>query len=162
MQTMSSTQSTSTPNRFDDHDFDALAKVVSNRFAMLGGPLFHTDAGQGLYKLFLDCLPASQRQGHTCNACRHFIERFGDLVVINQDGSIASAFWDVNAPAPYNDAIEAMAREVERSRVIGVFLSSERVLGTPLTGEWHHFGVTQKKPFVAVIENAHQVMASKR
>ncbi len=110
-----------------------------------GSPLFTTDA-EGLFDAYLNAMPKLRRQHYTCHACRHFVERFGNLVTIAPDGSTAPALWDeADAPKPYKAAVAAMAKLVRRAKVTGVFLSSDKVYGQPVTGVWAHMAVTPSK-----------------
>ncbi len=156
----------------DDAEYDAFLARVQKRFTgnVEGGkvPLFTTDAHE-LWAAYLDSFgpaPAEgepvgvERQYHTCNACRRFIERFGGLVTIDSEGRIASAIWDeADAPEHYKPAVAAMARLVRRAKVTGVFVSSEIVWGTPETGTWRHFAVV---PPVSTIWNSRTQKAHER
>ena len=83
--------------------------------------LFKTNV-QGLFDLFVDNLPVEARQHYTCSACRHFIERFGGLVTIDENGIMASAIWDEDmAPPFFKAAVLAMKAEVLNSKVMYLF-----------------------------------------
>jgi len=45
---------------------------------------------------------------------------------------------------------------VARSKVVGVFLSSEKTWGTPRTGEWTHLSGIPSKPYVVTLKTADQ------
>ncbi|MFJ8090664.1 YfaP family protein [Lysinibacillus sp. NPDC095746] len=125
--------------------------------------LFKTTA-QGLYDLYLENLPVEARQHYNCSACRHFIERFGDLVTIDENGIMASAIWDEDiAPPFFKAAVLAMKAEVLNSKVIGVFISNSTVLGQPRTGKWNHLSVVVPEEMVnhSRLQTAEQVMAEK-
>lgn len=133
------------PARSGDR-FDDLVTVMQAHFGAVldahGPHLFTVDAGD-LVELYLHNLPADQRQHHTCHACKTFLQRFGSLAVVDDDGTLTPAVWPSEcAPEPYTTAIAALARAVRRGTVSGVALHGERVWGTPLTGEWTHFAVT--------------------
>lgn len=146
-----------------DADFAALLATVNTTFSASSGPLFTTNAAD-LFDLYLSHLPA-ERDVHSCTACRRFVETFGGLVTIGEDGRAASAMWCADdAPTFYRPSIKAMQNEVQRSRVTGPFLSSEPRYGMPKTGTWTHFAVTP--PRSAVFKHAllspGQAMAAKR
>jgi hypothetical protein len=150
-----------------DHDHEAdyahLLASVRDTFASTQGPLFATNAAD-LYERYLAALPA-ERDVHTCTACRRFIEQFGHLVTIRQDGRAVSAIWDSANAAPfYRAAILGMESEVERARIVSPFYSSEPRYGMPKTGAWTHFAVTPSKAsiFKHGVLSARQCMASKR
>jgi len=160
-----------------DADYDGFLARVQARFlsSIEGGaaPLFETDAADlwGAYLGTFGPAPAEGeaatplRQYHTCHACRQFVERFGGLVAVDAAGMTAPAIWhEDDAPDAYKPAIAAMARLVRKAKVTGVFLSSDRVWGTPETGVWHHLALT---PPAAILHKratltAGQAMAEKR
>ncbi len=160
----------------DDVEYDSFLARINARFienTKRGkDPVFTTDV-VGLWDAYLDSFgpkPAdgevacAERQYHNCNACRHFVQRFGSLVTIDESGLITPAIWNEDdAPESYKPAIAAMARLVRRAKVNGVFLSSEWVWGTPKTGIWHHMAVTP--PSVMVYQDrvltAFQAIAAK-
>lgn len=149
----------------DTDRYEAFLAAVRARFADMsanGTPVFYTDVDRAaLWEAYLDGAPTPEARAHrTCNTCRHFIERFGGLVVVGEDGRTHSALWGLaTAPPAYRDAAVRMEALVSRARVTGVFLSNDRVLGTPETGPWTHFSATQRKAFSAPLMNAHQAMA---
>jgi hypothetical protein len=150
-------------------DYDAFLTHVAETF--LGRcsdgtePLFTTDA-EGLWGLYLDSFTdPADRQHHTCHACRQFIERFGALVTIDSDGRTTPAVWaEDGTPEHFRPAVAAMAREVRRAKVTGVFLSGDKVWGTPKTGAWRHLAVRPPAGMLVrrATATAGQVMAEKR
>lgn len=152
-----------------DRTYDTFVERINKRFlancANGKNPLFLTDA-KDLWKLYLGNFPDPIiRQHHNCSACRKFIERFGALAVIDDDGRIIPAIWyDDDAPDLYRPAIAAMAKAVRRAKVTGVFLSSDPVWGTPETGYWHHLALrpTPIMVFERAMRTAGQAMAEKR
>ncbi|MFB7157379.1 YfaP family protein [Lysinibacillus sp. NPDC056232] len=119
---------------------------------------------QGLFDLYLDNLPIEARQHYTCSACSHFIERFGGLVTIDENGIMASAIWDEDiAPPFFKAAVLAMKAKVLNSKVMGVFISNSPVLGQPCTGKWNHLSVVVPEEMVnhSRLKTSGQVMAEK-
>jgi hypothetical protein len=146
-----------------DADFAALLDSVSATFGASPGPLFTTNAAD-LFDLYLNNLPDEQGV-HTCTACRKFVESFGDLVTIGEDGRAVSAIWRAEgAPPFYRASIKAIQSEVQRARVTGPFLSSEPRYGMPKTGAWTHFSATPPKSaiFKHGLLSPGQAMAAKR
>lgn len=152
-----------------DQEYDEFLFRLNDRFLENCGngslPLFTTDAND-LWGIYLNSFTdPDERQYHNCHACRQFIERFGALVTIRDDGITVPAIWhEDDAPDAYKPAIAAMARLVRKAKVTGVFMSSDRVWGTPETGVWHHLAVT---PPTAILHKratltAGQAMAEKR
>jgi hypothetical protein len=152
-----------------DGDYDAFLSRVNARFlancANGAKPLFTTDAAD-LWGAYLGGFSdKTERQYHTCHACKQFIERFGGLVTVDAAGMTAPAIWhEDDAPDAYKPAIAAMARLVRKAKVTGVFLSSDRVWGTPDTGVWHHLALTPPGAILhkRATQTAGQAMAEKR
>ncbi|MEI2691516.1 MAG: hypothetical protein V9H69_18170 [Anaerolineae bacterium] len=155
-------------NHDDDGYNDFLARLNARFLANCAGgaqPLFTTDVS-GLWDAYLGSFTDPDiRQYHNCHACRQFIERFGGLVTIGDDGILAPAIWHVDdAPEDYKPAVAAMAIKVCRAKVTGVFLASSPVWGTPETGVWRHFVVqpAANMVFKRATQTAGQAMAEKR
>lgn len=125
--------------------------------------LFTTDA-KDLFDAYITNLPIEERQTHNCNSCRRFIETYGGLVVIDENGFTASAVWDLSKTTPlYHNAVKAMLKRIAKASVTGVFLTSEKTWGVPETGEWTHLSIKPAKThiFKALTANAHQAAAAK-
>lgn len=153
----------------DDRYQEVLASIRSRFEALTSDAadpprLFTTDVTQ-LYQLYLDALPSELRQICTCSACRKFTERHGGLVRVETSGKATPLLWDPDkAPPLYKGAISALAEAVAKAPITGVFLSSERVWGSPRTGEWEHFAVTPPEGLVhtpSLVKSLSQVMAEK-
>jgi len=126
---------------FDDADYAAFRARVAQRLqtnGQMAGALFTTDAD--VWTAYIEAFPPGPvRQHHTCNTCKSFLTRFGGLVVITDTGELRPALWeDADADETHRIAVLAMARAVRRARVTGVFLTSETLLGDPVTGAWAH------------------------
>lgn len=130
-------------------DYDRFIERINTTYNALVGPIFETDAS-GLYDAYLAKFPeGAERQYHTCNCCRQFIERFGGLAIVNENGLLDSAIWDTeSAPDQYRAAMFAMGSLVRRAKITMPFLSSATMYGTPINGErkdgsgqWHHFAI---------------------
>ncbi len=144
--TTSDTTQHITPEQLTEDDRNLL-HCVRDHFAAVVGPdggegvqLFTVDAPD-LWELFLNTIPQELRQTYTCTACRHFVQRFGDLVTIDSSGVTHSAMFG-EGPGVFAPVIAALAKRVEHARITGVFLSREPRYGTPVTGPWNHFAVT--------------------
>ena len=134
----------------DDQEYSNFVHSMSKRFAGAYGdgktPLFKTAENENLFDVFLDSIPQEDRQYHNCSCCRHFVNRYGSIVSVNDDGSTKSAVWSVqNAPDYYKPAMEAMIAKIKKSKISGVFLTSESELGNFTTGVWHHFSLNIPK-----------------
>ena len=77
-------------------------RQLARNLAISGGTLFRVDAGD-LFEVYLQSFEDhAERQYHNCHACRQFIERFGALATIGDDGMVAPAIWhEDDAPATY-------------------------------------------------------------
>lgn len=164
------TQTTSTApavkaGNVDDADYEAHLGHMSRGFGFRvgDGQLFSTDA-EGLWEAYLGAFPPDDRQFHTCNTCRHFIQRFGHLVTIAEDGTTTPAVWCTgDVQGQELAAISAMERLVRRAKVTGLFLSSDRVWGQPTTGVWRHMSLQAPKQCLhaSKVLTAGQAMAEK-
>lgn len=108
-----------------------------------GTNLFKTNMKDilNLYNIFLSHLPDDAQQTYNCRACRHFVERYGGLVVIKEDGQLESVVWNADVPDFFKEAVKAVKNVVESNGVNGVFITKDRVLGQPLTGDWSHMSL---------------------
>ena len=126
-------------------------------------PLFRTDA-TGLFDTFLQYIPDTYKQEYTCRACQHFVDRFGGLVFIKEDGTTESAIWNVdNIPGMFQEPIAQMNEIVESANVQDVFVSDDINLGTFDTNGFHHFSVNLPRIMINTsrIKKASQVSAEK-
>lgn len=127
-------------------------------------PLFTTDATD-LFDQFLENLPADARQHYTCRACRKFVDTYGGLVRIDENGTKTPAMWATATAVPdfFTGAVKAIRKAVNDANITGVFATSERVLGTPKTGSWNHLAVVMPDRFLnkSRIKTSDQVMAEK-
>lgn len=129
----------------ENDGYEEFLKSVSDEFLKQTKngtrPMFTTDAA-GLFDLFLDNLPQNARQHYTCNACRHFVTRFGGLVTIGEEtGAQHPVMWSTGVPQFFEKAVDAVRKKVKSARVTGVFVTSEHCLGIPVTGSWEHMSV---------------------
>lgn len=143
MQTISNIQQCkSTPFDRPNDGYDKLEQSIRETFheaVKNSTPLFTTNA-ENLFDVFLENLPEDARQHYTCHACRNFVDRFGGIVTIDEKGNVISALWG-EVPPFFQKSIDMMKDVIKRSKVNGVFLSEEKILGTPQTGKWHHMSV---------------------
>jgi len=70
--------------------------------------------------------------------------------------------WQGDVPEMFRPSVEAMRRAIENAKVSGVFLSKEKLLGTPITGEWTHMHAILPRAFQERLHTAHEVMAEKK
>lgn len=154
---------------FDDDTYDRFRASVRERFARTApraNAVFATSV-IGLFQVYLDALPDEVRQHHNCNTCRRFIETYGQLVLIDENGATHSLLWDeFSTPQPYFAAVRAMRLAVESARVTGVFLAETTTWGIAETGDWTHLAVdaTDFQQFInrSSVLSPGQAMAAKR
>jgi len=153
------TSTTQTPDQIGGW-YDQFLIRFRARFAALTGPLFKTDA-QDLFSIYLGALPETERRHYRCTTCRHFVERFGDLVAIDDNGRTTPALWPDDEADWHGDALRAVRHVVTRARVTGVHVCSERVWGAPETGPWRHMAVfpEHRRIFAGSILSANQKAA---
>ena len=133
----------------EDGGFDRLLSAVHERWkAMAVGssqPLFVVEpaSSEPLHELWLRALPERYRRHYACTCCRHFVERFGALAVVDSDGYLQSAVWpnSSNVPETFRTAMDVLHRAVHRGAIASVFLTSDGRLGTAQTGPWTHFSL---------------------
>ncbi len=153
--------SPSAPVHDHDRDYNALLQSMGNAFAVHKGPLFQT-ATPDMNALYLDSLP-SERQIHDCSTCRHFLQRFGSLVTINDDGTTRPALWEPQTvPEFYLRSVGTMANATARAQVTGPFLSGDVMWGTLKTGAWTHMAVPSPRVYRHALLTANQAMAKTR
>lgn len=149
--------------------FDQFAAGVRGSFLSQtqgGQQLFQTDIdGDKLFDIYINNLPLSQRQHHTCNCCRQFFRRVGGLVLVNRDGTTHSAMWGritMAIPALYSQALTQLRVAVEKATVTAPFFSSERAFGNERTGFWTHFAVPNTNVFKPTTLSADEQVALKK
>ena len=120
-----------------DQAYQELRATVAAHIAAVVSPAFLTTAA-GLFDIFLAKLPTPQRQMYTCHACRDFVDTYGGLATICEDGTLQSAIWPQRSASFFAPALAAIHPMVQRARVTGVFLTSATALGRPVTGPWQH------------------------
>lgn len=136
----------------DEQDYHEYIQRMNTHFRIQskGKPLFRPLI-KDLFDTFLDNIPQENRQYHTCSCCRNFVNRFGDVVTIDESGRPESVMWDLDeTPEYYKPAVAAMLRRIESQRVKTVFLSSEVMWGNAVTGVWRHLAIVPAKENIYV------------
>lgn len=126
-------------------------------------PVFTTDA-RGLWRMFMAGLPLKAQQHYNCRTCRNFIERYGGLVTVNRKtGELSPIMWDGVVPAFFSKAVGAMERQIKRSNITGVFVTSDSELGSRFSGGWTHMSVEVPMPmrYRNKLRTAHQEAATR-
>lgn len=109
-----------TPNCRPQDNYYEFERLVRERFDILveeGYVLFKTDVPkEALWDAYLNSMSSSDARNHyNCNACKHFIHRFGGLAVIGKDGELHSALWErSDFPYFFRPSVNAMRELVEK------------------------------------------------
>lgn len=130
------------------------------------GPLFQA-AVDGLAEIYLASFPLRERQYHNCQACKSFLNKFGGLVTIDDEGNTRSALWNPEeAEEGSYHVIAQLKRQVEGVPVRGPFYCSEPVWGDVITPSttWRHFAIVPPRELIhhSKVQTAGQLMAEKR
>lgn len=145
--------------------FKDLRRAVETRFAELVsmGPLFTTSFEKDeLFTHYLKAIPEDARQEFTCNACRAFLNHYGNVVAI-KGGSYAT-LWDFTDTSEVTSEVPQRLREyINKKAIDGPFVTKIDKLGTnfnhALKGgvsvKWEHFYV--KLPREAVYRGAETI-----
>ena len=146
-----------TPDMYPEHQYEAFERGVKAFFEKYtqgeNGKvnLFMTDV-EDLNSIYLDNIEESARQHYTCNACKRFINTYGSLVVIKEDGTLMSVLWDPETtPSFFKKSVEAMKRAVEKANIVKIPIfprTNSGLLGIPKTGEWSHLHVSITKEYM--------------
>lgn len=120
---------------------------------------------ESLWRIYVDSLPEEGRFVYDCRCCKHFFERYGNLVVITDDGYIESALWNTEVPEFFSLAVSRLNQYIKSTYTIDdVFISDERILGTPETAGWTHLHAVLPLTMVnnSRVKDAYQITAEKR
>jgi hypothetical protein len=159
-----------------DTDYEDYLKRIDARFHDLvynrKTQLFTTDAGASknfFFDIYLNTFDDPvDRQYHNCNSCRHFIEQYGTLAVVDESGVTRSAIWSLlDIPGPYTKFVVAIMSAVEKAKITGVFVTDQRYLGDPsmnLGDTWKHFHVRMPETarHDSKLQTPYQAMAEKK
>ena len=78
---------TTTISNTSHDDYQPMLEAVRAQFAGVTGPLFTTTAtGRDLWDEWMDDMPEHEKKQHDCHACRRFVETYGGLVRIDEQG----------------------------------------------------------------------------
>lgn len=162
---MNNDQLTNTPDSRLDDRYEEFEQGIINHFNSLVNkdtPIFTTNA-ESLWETYLNNLSIEGRQHYNCGCCKHFIEKYGNLVIVREDGTLESAIWPSNAPPFFKKSAMQLRKIINESRINGVFISDNRILGTPQTGIWSHLHISLPKQKInkSRLKTANQLMAEK-
>lgn len=126
------------------------------------GPVFHASAIDRnlIFDTFVGELPLQWRRVVNCNACKHFLQQYGGLCVVGEDGGLISLVFPSNVatvPQYYKQSVQAVLRLFVGKSVGDEFKlqkDQSRTLGFPTKGGWNHMSVTlEQVPAVRPLES---------
>lgn len=148
-----------------EHKYEEFELSLKNKFLEVAQEkeLFVVDVDHDLWDDYLLELEENHRQHYNCNCCKSFVRRYGNIVTINEDGTLSSAMWDIDkTPEFFKGAVNKLVETVESSRVKGVFISRYKKLGFGFTNGWGHLSLDQpSNKVVRSYKTDHQLMAEK-
>lgn len=117
------------------------------------GPVFHAKISSAterniIFDTFAGALPIQNRRVMNCNACKQFLQRYGDLCIVGEDGSLTPLVFPttiLNVPQYYKNSVKAVVELFANKEVGNEFKVQEeaaRTLGFPEKGGWNHMSVT--------------------
>jgi hypothetical protein len=146
-------------------DFELAIKNNFTKIVTKDTPVFKVNVDpEKLWEAYLLNLPKDAQEHYTCNACKAFISKYGKLVTMNEDGIMESAVWlDINIPDFFKPSVNALRKLVNESKTNGIFIATEKILGTPITGVWTHLYVEVPNELInrSRTKSAGQIMAEK-
>lgn len=167
----SSVQHQHAPAPFYADSFDdvtrAAQRCLERNLSLSGGVLFRVDAGD-LFQVYLESFTSGdERQYHNCNCCRNFIQRFGSLVVLGEDGEMRPALWEegeLPEGHAYREVVRRLRRAVSKGEVVDQFLWDETKWGVAEAGGFTHLWLRPDPSFRHTRRDltAEQAMAAKR
>lgn len=91
-----------------------------------------------LFNLYLEQFPEDERQYYNCHACRNFLNNYGNIVAIKQQGNNYSivTLWDNwTLPEPYHNIPTKLSAHVKSKNISAPFINSFPKLGTDFNHE---------------------------
>lgn len=131
-------------------DFSAFLKDVQKTFLKnverYGNAIYHTYNGSlkksPYNQIYLDGFESPVfRQEHSCACCRHWLQKYADLVFIDSEGKTISAFWnpdDITIPE-YVGPVWRMKEKAETSLVTSAWVGGQDTIGIEEAGGFNHF-----------------------
>ncbi len=117
--------------------FPPFAKIVATSFQTLtkSSQVYVTGVdGDALYQRYLDAFPEGtnpifkKKSEHECSCCRQFIRRVGNVVSVNDQGTV-STVWDEaaeKAPHPYNVVAASLRDTVLAADISDLYRVSQK------------------------------------
>jgi hypothetical protein len=122
-------------------NYDKLQELMQTTFDKMsrGKKLFKVNTIKPLFEIYLENIQENARQHYNCRSCKHFFERFGNLVIIDDNFNVVSAIWDETVvPEFWKQSVAELRKEVERSLIVSAFMPTSRLFGEVESNEWEH------------------------
>lgn len=133
--------------------FPVFAAAVHERFTEMSKHELYVVQTSDLFETYLSAFPEGtnpifrERTEHDCSCCKNFVRNIGNVVCLNDDGSLGT-IWDVEGlPEPYATVAATLAARVRQEEIAGVYRTKMSSYGAETTKElrdegvhtWHHF-----------------------
>ena len=123
--------------------YEQLNKAATWRLAEHKSHLFFVEFETKLYDIFVQALPEEDRREFDCTACRKFVNKYGRLALVNDNGELQPLMWyprDLRVDPYFRDSVQAIfdafkGRKVSREFKIAV---ARRYCGKAQTGGFRH------------------------
>lgn len=146
-------------------------------------PIFTTNANPDkLWELYLGGMSGGKWPHYKCNTCKRFVQTYGGLVTIQEHQSFVKPMsgdeflgkaclthpliWrgsPTDWPKFFRYSVHLMNEEVIKSGITGVFYSSEKTWGVPVTGQWTHMSAENPRVVADTpVKTCFQMMAEKK
>jgi len=142
-----------------DESYIVFENLIRDKIVANEAPLFTTSVTpEALWTAYLNGIPESRRQHYNCRSCQRFIQAYGGLVKIDQDGTIRSLIWHGDGweiPPFFQSPVQALRDAIAGVKVTGVFFSSDQTWGSPSTPDKKRAGVVWTHLSGSPVANKH-------
>jgi len=123
-----------------DDSYDKLVVAMQQQFSQYSDRQIFSVSTSALYNVYINSIPVASRQYFTCNTCKDFIDRYGGLVVVDQNGWLKSIVWPVLVGGMFGKVSEILCTMVESRTISRAFYPTSRILGVKEkpVGVWDH------------------------
>lgn len=117
--------------------------AVYNANKELHGPDSFFTSGPLLFQAYVNAFKKdSDKVEHNCRACASFIERYGRLAFITDNGEVVPALWDnTRTSGIYRAPVKAMEAIVRGSDISSIAYFDTATLGRPSDGGFQHLSI---------------------
>jgi hypothetical protein len=126
----------------DNGAFDTYLAVMKQHVRQLHKLPWFYSGKKVDYMTFLMYLPQEARQHYNCNACRTFLERYGNLVALCEDGKPIPVCWVPVAEHVFTAATAYYFNVLSNSIAMVPFKTRKITIGDNNEFPWKHFNLT--------------------